>query len=111
MNEVIRKVERRDDAIVVHAFGEIDLQHSPGFHQALVGLCAEQPKRLIVHLSEVTFIDSSGVGSLVDIFRRMNGQGGELVLHSPSQRVRSVLEITRLNRFFTIVGSGEEVQD
>jgi len=93
---------------VVHLHGEIDLHQSPGLHEALVDLCSERPARLILNMSEVSYIDSSGVGSLVEIFRRLKRDKGAFVLVAPGPRVMSVLEITRLDKFFAIVSTQEE---
>lgn len=108
MTDVIQSVSRVQGAIVVQLTGDIDLNQSPSFHQALVDLCAEEPDRLIVHLSRVDYIDSSGVGSLVEIYRRLKRQGRKMILVAPSKRVGSVLEITKLDKFFTIVPTEQE---
>ncbi|MEE9296404.1 MAG: STAS domain-containing protein [Phycisphaerae bacterium] len=108
MSDVIEAVTHEDGGIVVRLTGEIDLHQSPQFHQQLVALCDEQPQRLILDLSAVRYIDSSGVGSMVEIFRRLKKEGRLMILVSPSERVRGVLEITRLDEFFTIVGSADE---
>ena len=108
MTEIIRNVSRAKGAIIVELAGEIDLNQSPSFHQAMVDLCMEQPERLVVHLSQVEYIDSSGVGSLVEIYRRLKREGRKMILVAPSERVGSVLEITRLDQFFTIVSTEQE---
>lgn len=108
MNDVIREVRRDANGTVVCLGGDIDLHQSPGFHQKLVELCSEKPARLILDLSEVNYIDSSGIGTLVEIFRRLNKEGRKLVLVSPSERVRSVLEITKLDAFFEIVATSKQ---
>lgn len=108
MSEVIQSVSRVPGAIIVELTGEIDLNQSPSFHEALVDLCGEEPERLIVHLSKVDYIDSSGVGSLVEIYRRLKRKGHKMILVAPSERVGSVLEITRLDQFFTIVPTEQE---
>lgn len=108
MSDLIRDVAKKEHGTVVSLTGEIDLHHSPGLHKHLADLCAENPKRLILNLTDVNYIDSSGIGSLVEIFRRMKKTDGSLVLVAPSERVRSVLEITRLDKFFLIAASEEE---
>lgn len=107
MTDVIRSVSRVEGGTVVHLEGEIDLNRSPTFHEALVELCREEPQRMVVNLSDVEYIDSSGIGSLVDIHRRLKREDRRLILVAPSERVASVLEITNLDQFFTIV-SGEQ---
>ncbi len=109
MSEVIQEVLRRGESLIVRVTGEIDLRHSPKFHQALIELCAEQPRRMLLNMSQVNYIDSSGIGTLVEIFRRLNSQNGELVLVAPSERVRNVLDITRLLDFFRILDSEDDL--
>jgi anti-sigma B factor antagonist len=106
--EVVKEIRRNGKAVIVVAAGEIDLRHSPDLHKTLVDLCADQPNPLVIHLGEVSYMDSSGVGTLVEIFRRVKGYGGKMALVSPTQRVRSVFEITRLDHFFTIVPNEAE---
>lgn len=110
MSNVIASISQDPEGTVVALTGEIDLHQAPGFHQKLVDLCAQKPVRMIVEMSQVTYIDSSGVGSLVEIFRRLNKERRKLILVAPSARVSSVLEITRLDQFFTIVATLEQAR-
>ena len=108
MSSAIREVRRQGNAVIVDAQGEIDLRHSPEFHRELVELCGERPATLIIHLGEVAYMDSSGVGTLVELYRRTKAYGGRMVLVAPTERVRSVFEITKLHQFFTITDSEAE---
>ncbi|MFH0980938.1 MAG: STAS domain-containing protein [Planctomycetota bacterium] len=108
MSTVVKEVRREGGTTVVAAQGEIDLRHSPDFHKTLMKLCEERPQILVIHLGEVTYMDSSGVGTLVAIFRRTKEYGGRMVLVAPTARVRGIFEITRLDRFFTIKDSESE---
>lgn len=96
------KIRHEADAAIVELAGDLDLHHAPEVHQALVQLCAAEPARLIIDLQSIKYMDSSGIGTLVAIFRQVNGYGGKLVLCSPGERVRSMLEITKLDKFFAI---------
>ena len=108
MSEIIKEIRRADDAIVVVVAGELTLREAPEFHSDLLELCEESPKILVVELSEVSFIDSSGVGTLTDVFRKMNKRGGRLALVGLRKMVRSVFEITRLDQFLAIFDTEEE---
>ncbi len=98
----VKEVRQAGTATVVALAGEVDLHHTPDVHRALVDACQEQPKKLVVNLKSVTYLDSSGIGTLVEVFRRVNGYGGKLVLCGLNERVHSVFEITKLDRFFKI---------
>ncbi len=110
MSDVIRDVNRTPEGIIVHLAGEIDLHQIPDFHAALIDLCAEGTTRIILDLSKVEYMDSSGIGTLVEIFRRLKKENRKLILVSPAERVRSLLEITRLDQYFTVAKSSEEAK-
>jgi anti-sigma B factor antagonist len=93
---------------IVPLAGQIDLHQTPMVHKALVEVCEQRPVRLIIDLHDVEYMDSSGIGTLVELFRRVHGHGGELLLCGMCQRVRSVFEITKLDRFFKICTTAEE---
>ena len=105
MSAAIKEIRREGRAVIVAAQGEIDLRHSPDFHKDLVKICEERPHVLVIHLGAVSYMDSSGVGTLVEIYRRTKEYGGRMVLVAPTVRVRGVFEITKLDRFFTIAES------
>ncbi len=104
----VREIRREGDAIVVTLAGEIDLHKAPEVHRALVGACEEKPKHLVVNLEQVTYMDSSGIGTLVEVFRRVNAYEGKLGLYGVGPRVRSLFEITKLDKFFKIYPSEAE---
>jgi len=105
---LIKEVREKDGVTIVEVAGDIDMHHSPGLHATLVDLVLARPKKFVLNLSAVPYMDSSGVGTLVEVFRRVSSYKGVMILCGLSPRVRSVLEITKLDRFFTICESEEE---
>jgi len=99
-----------DGTAVIRLDGEIDLRTSPMLHERLIELAAQRPPRFLLELTQVSYMDSSGVGTIVDFKRRLERYGGRLVLVGPQPRVRGVLEITRLDRFFTITATIDEAR-
>lgn len=104
------RITDEPDGTIVRTAGEIDLQHSPTLRSALLALGERKPKRVIVDLSAVTYVDSSGVGTLVEFKRRLERGGGRVILAGLQPRVRSVFEITKLDQFFTIVANLDEAR-
>ena len=104
----IKDVLASPEAAIVVLSGDIDLRQSPTLHAALVRIVANRPRRMILDLGEVSHMDSSGVGALVEIFRRVCAYKGRMVLFGLNPRVRSLLEITKLDKFFTIVVSRDQ---
>jgi anti-sigma B factor antagonist len=95
---------------VVQLKGDVDLRTSPDLRENLLQLIKQRPERLILDLAGVGYMDSSGVGTMVELKRRIERRGGELVLAGLQPRVRSLLEITRLDQFFTIASSVDEAR-
>jgi len=95
---------------LVRVSGEVDLRSSPQLRNRLLRIAESRPRRLILDLSGVSYMDSSGVGTMVEIKRLIEQVGGQVVLAGLQPRVRSVFEITQLDRFFRIVGSVSEAE-
>lgn len=108
MSKHIAEVERLKDAVVVTVSGKIDLGRSPQLHRELLEICGTKPGHVLLELGDVSYIDSSGVGTLVDVARKIKSSSGRLTLVAPSKRVRDVFEITRLDQFFEIVETRAE---
>ncbi len=68
-------------------------------------------KYCLINISEVRYINSSGIGVLITILTKFRNKGGELYLVSPSDHVRKLLIITKLQAIFNIVESEQEALD
>ena len=86
---------------VVALSGDIDLQSSPAVRQQLLA-CFDHHDRVVVDLSSVTYIDSSGVASLVEAFQLSRKKNGSFSLVNVSNAVMRVLSLARLDRVFSI---------
>ena len=104
----VRRIGSDGKIIVVEAAGDIDLHRSSDFQEALLALLTEKPETIVVDLSAVGYMDSSGVASLVKLLARVRRDGVRLKLACMTARVRSVFEITRLDTVFEIFASQEE---
>lgn len=67
-------------------------------------------KYFVVDLSEIRYISSSGIGLLITMLTKMRNSGGEVYLTSPSEHVKKLLIITKLNNIFTVFNSIEEAK-
>jgi anti-sigma B factor antagonist len=104
------RAEREPDATVVRLTGEVDLRTSPQLRARFLELIEERPRRIILDLTNVDYIDSSGVGTVVELKRRAMRNESKVVLVGLQRRVRSLFEITRLDKFFTITDSIDEAR-
>ena len=106
-NELIIDTRKTDHALVVSPKGEIDLSRSPILRKKLGELLAERPGMIVIDLSGVSYMDSSGVATLVEALQQCRTSDTSLTLCALQDRVRSIFEIARLDMVFTIADSVE----
>ena len=104
----VRQVRWVQRAAIVDVTGEIDLNRSSAFQQELLKLLDQQPGRIVVNLTDVSYIDSSGVASLVKLLSRVRRGAASLHLFGLTEQVRGVFEITKLDSVFNIHRTEEE---
>ena len=94
------------DCVVVLG-GEVDLYTAPELKQELHRLVAEGATRVVIDMTQTTFIDSTTLGVLLSVVKRVRPEGGTVVLVCPDRNVRRIFEITLLDRVFAIFDSRE----
>jgi anti-sigma B factor antagonist len=82
--------------------GEIDLHVSPRVAAALGAMIERRPERLVVDLSAVSYIDSSGLAVLIEAMQNVEAYGGKFVLAGLQEKVRPIFEMARLDQVFII---------
>jgi anti-sigma B factor antagonist len=86
----------------------IDAHNSPALKDQILELIEGGNKRIVVDMSAVRFVDSSGLGVLLSGYRNTASCQGELVLSGLQPQVKSMFELTRLHRVFKIYPSIDE---
>ncbi|MBF0188712.1 MAG: STAS domain-containing protein [Magnetococcales bacterium] len=99
--------ETRDDVVVVLFEGDIDLDSSPAARKILLGH-VEAKMPVVVDLSKVTYIDSSGIASLVEAFQTSRKHGQPFALAAVSSSALRVFKLARLDTVFSIAETVEE---
>jgi anti-sigma B factor antagonist len=97
-----------DRTHVVAPHGEIDALTAPQLGRLLLGLVDDGKTALVVDLARVTFMDSTGIGVLLNALRRLTSRRGRLVLVCPTERVLRPFEITGLVSRLQIFQSRED---
>ncbi|MEJ7628893.1 MAG: STAS domain-containing protein [Nocardioidaceae bacterium] len=92
---------------IVDIGGEIDVSSSSKLRERLVGLVNEGALRLVVNLEGVEFIDSTGLGVLVGILKRIRARDGSLAIVCSNDALLRVFTITGLEKVFAIYPSLE----
>ena len=101
------EISEQQGASVVAFTGEVDLESSPAAREVLLK-CLESTSKVIVDLSEVSYVDSSGVASLVEALQAAKKNGSQFALAAVSEPTRRVLELARLDKVFTLYDSVDE---
>lgn len=100
-------VTERDDGLVVSLVGDVDLESSPQARKVLLE-CVGRKRAVIADLSKVTYIDSSGVASLVESLQAARKGGTTFALAAVSESAMRVLQLARLDKVFTILPTVED---
>jgi anti-sigma B factor antagonist len=96
------KTTVKDDVTFVHISGEIDLYSSPQVRTVLMKQAQQQTPLIIIHLADVTYIDSSGVATFIEALQQVNRYSGRIALVGMVDEVREVFNLTRLDKVFEI---------
>lgn len=91
-----------DGVVVIAAQGEIDLGSAPRLRDLAVSRLMAGDRSLVIDLTEVDFLDSTGLGTLVAVLKRARSLGAELGLVISRERILKVFELTGLTATFTI---------
>ena len=87
---------------IVEVGGEVDLYSSPKMREALVGLTNGRSPAVLVDLSRVEYMDSSGVATLVEGLQRARQYGAQFKLAGLPPAIRDVFRFARLEKVFDI---------
>lgn len=95
-------VTERDGWAVLAVGGEVDVATAPRLREQLIGLVNEGSHRIVVDLTAVDFLDSTGLGVLVGALKRVRTHDGDLALVCNEPRILKVFEITGLTKVFAM---------
>ncbi len=100
---------RNNKTTIFDLSGDIDFANSPEVRQSVLREIQEiRPSRVVVNLTEVRYIDSSGVASLVEGLRASRDLGSRFILFGLSTAAREVLQLSRLLKVFEVYDSEDE---
>ena len=108
MNMTIEVVE--DKVTKIHLDGRMDLEGTRAIDQKFAFATSTQPLRLAVDLSNVSFVASIGLRTLLTAARAQAGRGGKMVLVAPNDVVRQTLEIAGIDKVVPIFEDWESAR-
>lgn len=93
-------------SVGIHALvalaGELDVSTVAGLYEQLAELYRDGVQHVALNMAEVTFVDSTGLSVLVTLHKRLEAQGGELIVFSPSVQLRKLLQVAGLDGYLNV---------
>jgi anti-anti-sigma factor len=105
------QVESQDYRRIVRIKGKVTFECCPALQSRLDKVVEKDVREVAIDFREVPFIDSSGVGEVLRLFKRMRDIGGNLLLLNPNQKLRDLFSMYRFDQFMTIRNDGEAGQE
>ena len=96
-----------DVAVAAVPVEELDASNAGEFKRDIAPVL-EANAKLVLDLSRLRFVDSSGLGAFISCLRKLNAKGGDLKLCGMSKQVRAVFELVRMHRVFDILDARED---
>jgi anti-sigma B factor antagonist len=96
------QVESQGDYRIVRIQGKITFEYCPMLQSRLDAILDEGARRIEIDFAEVPFIDSSGVGEVLRLFKRISESGGEVILSNPNKKLRELFLMYRFDQFMKI---------
>ena len=90
---------KQNEITIFQITGEINISTSPDLKKNFETMPS---LKIVIDLEKVGYVDSSGLATLVEILKKSKSQGGQLALACMSDKVKSLFEITKLDKLFSI---------
>jgi len=104
------RVRRAGPTVTVELVGELDIATADTLRRVLLDLVVAQAERTVVlDLSELEFVDSTGLSVFIDAHKRLVSEGGSLRLYGPRPGVSKVMSITGVSQLIPVDGTANEV--
>lgn len=99
--------EKNGDILICAIEGEIDINTSPQLRKEFDNFVKSNEKKVLVEFSNVVYIDSSGLATLIEMFQRLKKIGGQMRFSGMGQKIKNAFEITKLHKLFEIFENKE----
>ena len=107
--DMVPSARQEGGAVIAAVRGEIDLHNSPELRTAMLDvLLRSEPKKLVLNLADVPYMDSSAIAVLVESLQKLRRYGGRIFLTNLQPRVKGLLEIARLDTIFIVTSDEAE---
>ena len=97
-----------ENSLIVRLSGEFDLHTADYFKEQIEDKLSSKINNLILDLSEIKFIDSSGLGAILAKYKQLNNRGGKLAIVNPTPQVKRIFELSGILKIINIYSSEQE---
>ena len=102
------KQQEKNGILVCYLDGEIDINTAPQIKKSFDKIIGTKKDKIILNLKNVSYVDSSGLATLVEVLKGLRSYGGKLKITNLSTKVKNLFEITKLDKLFEITAEEEE---
>jgi anti-sigma B factor antagonist len=92
------------DGTLLRIEGSLDATSTPELRPLLDQLVADKRAQVTVDLEKLRLIDSSGVGAIISLYKRIRAQGGEVAVKNAKDQPLAIFRLLRLDRVFSVEG-------
>lgn len=96
-----------DRVLIAFNVASLDAGNVKAFREAMQPI-TESNSAVLIDMSQLTFVDSSGLGALLSFLRTMNNKNGQLALFGLTKPVKALFELVRMHRIFSIYNTRDE---
>lgn len=100
--------QRRDDALVLVVHGNLDAMTAGDFKAEVVRIAEAKELKVVVDAAPLTLIDSTGVGVLISLFKRIRAQGGQVYFAGLTAQPREIFRLLRLDKSLDLFATAGE---
>ena len=97
-------VKNGDGPVIVRLEGELDIFSATLFMEDIEEVLDEYDRHLKLDFSDLEYLDSSGLGSLISILKKQQQSGNKIYIKNANERIRSLFQITKIEDKFEFVG-------
>ena len=99
------KVEKVNDIVLVAVAGELNMDNSNRLREAFKKLLKESNDKILLDLEKLSFMDSSGIATIIELFQDLKKVNGRMCLCCVNKKIIGVFEITKVHKLFSIFDS------
>lgn len=101
-------MDEKNGISIFRLSGDIDITTSPDLKKTLDRAITDTKNKVVLNLKDVSYVDSSGLATLVEIFKILRSRNGNLKLTDLSDKVKGLFEITKLDKLFDVKKTEED---